>query len=257
MQSDHLSSHLRQLCRALLMPESDRADILKIHADLKEKVSSHFISATEHYLFGSLSINCLLPLDIDPEGDIDYLIIFPSKRASPPRQYLEKVHSFCRLKLRGFSAQPNHPAILASGRLINIDLVPALRIEADTTLIPKSANEWTESNPLNNIQYYRDSNSDICKGLRVLKYLNVRLGKLIPPFHIRDFLVEERFSMIRGFEKPGGFAAEMRRIIPIYARKYGIPGISSALTRDKYGVLAARDSEILNLLPIPTLSNDT
>lgn len=256
MGSDRLSEHLRQLGRVLRLPESDEVDITNIHTNLQKKVSEHFTSAIDHYLFGSFSINCLLPLDIDPAGDIDYLIVFPASRAATPLQLLNKIHSFCRLKLRGFSAQPNHPTILASGKVINLDLVPAIRTDSHSLLIPKNTSEWTESNPLKNAHFYRDPTSDISRCFRLFKYINVMTGKTVPPFHIRDFLVEERFSMVRDNRKPGTFTEEVRRIFPKYIRKYGIPGTQLPTSRDRFGESHIPVGDIIKLLPIPLPTRD-
>jgi Second Messenger Oligonucleotide or Dinucleotide Synthetase domain len=256
MRKDRLSEHLKNLCRELRLPHDDLEDIRFIHQDLKQKVAAHFTKVEDHFLFGSLSTNSLLPLEIDPTGDIDYLVVFRGVRNSSPAQYLEKLHSFCKLKLRGYIAQPNHPAILASGRAINIDLVPGVQFESGALHIPKSSSSWVESDPLSNAHFYKDSEGSMTRCLRILKYLNVRSGKLIPPFHIRDFLVEQRFSMNRENSRPGTFTEEMKRIIALYSRRYGISG-GHILVPDRHGQFGVPDDVVFNLLPLPSIGYKT
>lgn len=222
--------------------------------EVARRVVDHFPSVGEHFVFGSYRYHALLPRSIDPSGDLDYMVVFNDPRQRPDF-YLRRLRTFCNARIRGFDVDYDHPSIILRNEDVNFDLVPAIKLAQSAYLIPKSRDEWIETQPLHNAQNFISSECEESMALRLLKYVNLKHGNGIAPYVIRDLVVAElanyRNPRLGGTRSGRKFSSAFSRLLATYVRRFGINGGYSSLVTRSRTSYSISDDLLMHLVSIP------
>ncbi len=169
-----------------VLRDSEKASIDRSLEALRVKLESCFTGASEsnesvkrHFAFGSYTRGTILPRPMDPQSDVDYMIVFADSD-SKPQTCLERLKRFVERHYRSSEITQSHPTIILSMNHIRFELVPAIETFWRGIQIPAKRSlfsEWmmTSPNAFNEeLSQKNKSNNNLIKPLaRLVKYWNV------------------------------------------------------------------------------------
>lgn len=169
-----------------MVRELEKVNIRRSLAVLQTRIEEHFRETTSngseitrHFTFGSFTRGTMLPRNMDPLSDVDYLIIFANSNLKP-QSCLDRLRRFVEKYYRkGSEIKQAHPTIILSLNHIKFELVPAIETWWNGVHIPTKASpfsDWRPTNPneFNSVLTEKNQrNEDLIKPLiRITKYWN-------------------------------------------------------------------------------------
>lgn len=159
-------------------------------------------SVIENKTFGSFVRDTNLPKCIDESADVDYMIVFDSTDKKP-QTYLNYVKEFVDLKYSRSKKYQDHPTIALDLNNIKFEIMPAIQIWGKAYPgynIPAPTSqvlEWINTYP-QRLQSELDTADDRNNGMlrpviRLLKYWNVKHGKMMTSFRIEEYVINRVF----------------------------------------------------------------
>jgi hypothetical protein len=180
------NGYLTRLARAAMVRELEKVNIRRSLKLLQTRLSEHFrepaSNASEvirHFTFGSFTRGTMLPRSMDPQSDVDYLIVFANSSLRP-QSCLDRLRRFVESYYRkGSEIKQSHPTIILSLNHIRFELVPAIETSWNGIQIPTKASlffDWKPTNPNEfnaALTEKNRGNEDLIKPLiRITKYWN-------------------------------------------------------------------------------------
>lgn len=154
-------------------------------------------------IFGSHTRGTILPRKYDSNSDIDIMIVFntddyPTKK---PETYRNNLKEFADNRYRTSFSSKDLPSVILELQNIKFDLVPAI-VEhswfSETIYIPKSGNNWQETDPNGFNTELTDANqkyNNIVKPIiRLLKYWNTKNGSPYESFELEQIIADMNFK---------------------------------------------------------------
>lgn len=171
---------------------------LKTHLNNWSKASE----IQEHHEFGSYVRGTKLPKSIDPDTDIDYMVVFDSTRFKS-QTYIDKIREFADKYYRASPVHQDHPTMVIELGNVRFEITPAVKLYGASYPrynIPapqQSFLQWIDTYPEEIEQNLRDANrrnNYMLKPLiRLLKYWNVKNGKILTSYKIEQYVTSHIF----------------------------------------------------------------
>lgn len=176
-----------------VLTATEQSSITTSIGTLKSRMALHFESGTikQHFRFGSSTRGTILPRSMDEESDIDYLIVFNDKTATP-QTYLNKLKTFVEKRYGSSEIYQSSPTIVLDLNHIKFDLVPATTTWLGEFQIPNGSGGWLTTNP-NDFNATletknKEHNSLIKPTVRLFKYWNATAGFPLQSFEMEKWV---------------------------------------------------------------------
>lgn len=149
-----------------------------------------------HFRFGSSTRGTILPRSMDEQSDIDYMIVFGERNATP-QTYLNRVRAFVDKYYSSSAIKQSSPTIVLELNHIKFDLVPATTTWFGELQIPNNSGEWMTTNPNDFNQTLESKNKDnkslIKPTIRLFKYWNSTAGFPFQSFEMEKWVCNLSF----------------------------------------------------------------
>lgn len=204
-----VNRYLTELASAAIVRDNEEQSIRRSIAVLESRLRDHFgPQRLDSLLFGSYSRGTILPRSMDPESDVDYMVVFADDGVQP-QTHLDRVRRFAeKYYVRSEIAQ-SHPTVALELNHIRFELVPAIKSWFGGIQIPAKASgyqSWLATDPksFNDILTSANrANGNLIKPLcRLLKYWNATERYPFDSFGLEKQIVEQGFGLI-GLVTPG------------------------------------------------------
>jgi predicted nucleotidyltransferase len=154
-------------------------------------------------IFGSYTRGTILPRKYDANSDIDIMVIFNTinYHTKKPETYRNNLKEFADNRYKTSISSKDLPSVVLELQNIKFDLVPAI-VESswlsETIYIPKSGNNWQETDPNGFNSELTDANqkyNNIVKPIiRLLKYWNTKNGSPYESFELEQIIGDMNFK---------------------------------------------------------------
>lgn len=196
----NVNGYLRRVGHFAIVRDKEKQSIKKSVGRMKFLLQRHFQDElSEHCIFGSYSRSTILPQSMDPNRDVDYMVVFADQNYQP-QTYLDQLRRFVEANYRAQIRQ-SHPTIQLELNHIRFELVPAVSAWWYGYSIPAKASDfedWIGTNPTKFnetlIEKNKQHNSQIKPLIRIAKYWNAEAGYPFESFELEKHIV----SNIRG-----------------------------------------------------------
>lgn len=181
-------------------------DTLKTHLNNWPKANE----ILEHHEFGSFVRGTKLPKSIDPDTDIDYMVVFDSSRFKP-QTYIEKIREFANKYYSTSTVHQDHPTMVIELGNVRFEITPAVKLYGASYPrynIPapqQSFLQWIDTYPEEIEHSLNEANRRgdyMLKPLiRLLKYWNVKNGKILTSYKIEQYVSSHVFFGCKNMEE--------------------------------------------------------
>lgn len=196
------NSYLERLATKAVIRELEKVNIGRSLKLLRERLDQHFdlvssnvSGVARHFPFGSYTRGTILPRNMDPHSDVDYMIVFDNSNLRP-QSCLDRLRRFVDKNYRTSQIYQSHPTVILSLNHIRFELVPAVEGLMGLKIPSKSSwfSEWTSTSPneFNGpLSDKNKSNRSLIKPLiRLLKYWNACNKYPFESFALENLVVE-------------------------------------------------------------------
>lgn len=178
-----INSYLTNLANQAILRDDEKIGVQRSITTLQARLGDYFGSQIrQHFVFGSYSRGTILPRSMDPQSDVDYMVIF-SDDGLQPQSYLDRLRRFAELRYARSEVAQSHPTVLLELNHIRFELVPALQSWLSGLRIPAKGygfQSWQETDPKgfnDTLTSANQANGNLIKPLvRVMKYWNAKAG---------------------------------------------------------------------------------
>ena len=192
-------THLRDRASwAVLSPQED-ASIKRSIATLQGRLEGWFPNELkDHFRFGSSTRGTILPRELDPQSDIDYMVVFKDPH-STTQTYLDRLRRFVENNYSRSEFSQSHPSIVLELNHIKFDLVPARESWLDGLQIPDARGGWRATQPLAFSKRLEERNTQCGKLLkptiRLMKCWNAANNYVFESFKLEGYLAERYYPL--------------------------------------------------------------
>jgi len=178
-----INSYLTNLANQAVLRDDEKAGVQRSITTLQTRLADHFgAQVSRHFVFGSYSRGTILPRSMDPQSDVDYMVIF-SDSGLQPQSYLDRLRRFAELRYGRSEVAQSHPTVVLELNHIRFELVPAIQSWWGGLQIPAKGSgyqSWQDTDPKDfndKLSSANQANGNVIKPLvRVLKYWNAKAG---------------------------------------------------------------------------------
>jgi len=163
---------------------------IKTHLKLQYKAEIQ-----EQFVFGSYRRKTILPRSMDPNADVDLMVVFADSSLQP-QTYLDRLKRFVDKRYPNTLIRQDHPAIRLELNHIRFELVPAIKSWGTLRIPAKSSSyiDWIKTDPNDFIigltKKNREHNNRIKPLVRLVKYWNASNGYPFESFWLEKEIVE-------------------------------------------------------------------
>lgn len=216
-------SYLTDLSSSINIADWERQRIDTSITTLLRKLNSHFNNLESAFLFGSYDRKTILRRSRDLNSDVDIMVNFKDGSDWTPQTLMNRLKRFVETNYSSNEIYQSSPTIVLELGHIKFELVPAYHTWG-TYHIPGYANgfsQWINSYPntmksdLNNKN--RNNHYVIRKLVRLLKYWNVRNGKVYSSYELEKYIIDKHFFFCSNLRDYFYHAVEG---LPIYGLPY-------------------------------------
>ena len=192
-----VNSYLTKIADGSIIRNTEKQSIGVSISTIQSRLNSYFsVELENHFLFGSYARGTILPRSMDPDSDIDYMVVF-NDSSCQPQTYLDKLRRFVNHYYKTSEISQSHPTIVLSLNHIKFELVPAIRDWLGELLIPAKASDfgcWTDTDPYSFNQTLVNSNKAnnnmIKPTVRLVKYWNAENKYVFDSYKLEKTLAE-------------------------------------------------------------------
>lgn len=212
--------HLAEVARRAILAPADKARLQalldKLLAQLAAEFPRHVVTRCE--VVGSFSRDTCLPAAMDPQGDIDVLVLFHQTQHLPA-YFLEQLQRFAEYYYPAGSIERRNGELHLKLPGAYIKLVPALG-SLTGVQVPGPGMSWVRIDPFSAREQLRARDQQL-DGLllplvRLAKYWNARNGHPFASWDLEQRVVSHRFLGERNLQ--AGFFELLRSLHPDPAR---------------------------------------
>jgi len=206
-----VNAYLISAASACILRDQTKAQIDASVRHIQNSVRSYFgADVSDQIVFGSYSRGTLLPPSLDPEADVDLMIVF-SDRSATPQTYLNRLRRFVEDRYPRSEIRQSNPTIQLILNHITFELVPALKnLWSSDYNIPAPASgffSWMDTDPRafnESLLTANQNNANLTKPLiRALKRWNAQSGYPFASYDLEKQIVAN---------SPAGVFFTMRRL---------------------------------------------
>lgn len=201
-----VNTYLVRVARSLVLSAKESESIKNSIETLESRLQKwdKFSEVIDHRKFGSFAKETILPRWADEESDVDYMLVFDYyKHQYKAQTYLDWVKDFVSTKYQTSEIYQDFPTMVLELNHIKFEISPGIKMWGDSLPYyqipaPKSSIvEWINTNPFLDMDRLAKKNSEdhyyIKRLARVLKYINVKLGRPLKSYRIEDYLITKVF----------------------------------------------------------------
>lgn len=255
-------SHLTRRSSEARLSGAETEAISRSIVALQGRVNTFFggqVSA--HFQFGSSTRGTILPRAMDPDSDVDYMVVF-ADATYKPQTYLDRLRRFVERYYQQSEVVQSNPTIVLNLNHIRFELVPAINTFYGGLQIPAPATsyqEWMSTDPLGFTRQLNEANvrhGNLLKPtIRLMKYWNARNGYVYGSFLLEKALaavpywgaVNQRDYFYAAVESlyAGNFRTQWRADKVAQAQKV----IQSARANESWGYHELAEADVRRLVP--------
>ena len=167
--------------------------------NLSTKLGNYFSNIESKFVFGSYDRKTILRRSKDPNSDVDYMVSFNDGADWTPQTLMNRLKRFAEANYLNNQIYQSSPTIVLELGHIKFELVPAYYTYGQYH-IPAPASSyttWISSYPNAMKKQLNDKNNannyQIRKLVRLLKYWNVKNGKVYTSFDLEKYVLDKYF----------------------------------------------------------------
>ncbi|QXP87469.1 SMODS domain-containing nucleotidyltransferase [Methylococcus capsulatus] len=196
-----INSYLTNLANQAILRDDEKAGVQRSIAALQGRLVEHFgPQIGQHFVFGSYSRGTILPRSMDPQSDVDYMVIF-SDSGLQPQSYLDRLRRFAELRYARSEVAQSHPTVALELNHIRFELVPALQNWWGGLQIPAKGSgyqSWQDTDPKgfnDKLTSTNQANGNLIKPLaRLMKYWNAKAGYPFESYALEQQIASHGYS---------------------------------------------------------------
>jgi hypothetical protein len=194
-------THLQDTVGSIKIADWERTSIDTSIGSLSTKLGNHFNNLNSKFVFGSYDRRTILRRSKDADSDVDYMVVFNDGAEYKPQTLMNRLKTFAEAKYSKNEIYQSSPTIVLELSNIKFELAPAY-ISWGTYYIPAPASsyiDWISTNPngmkteLDN--KHRDNNYLIKDLIQILKYWNVKNGKVYSSYVLERYVIDKWFYL--------------------------------------------------------------
>lgn len=186
-------THLKRRASDALPNDAERQAVRQSITVLRQRLAAYFSDDIQkHFIFGSYERNTVLRRAMDPECDVDYMVVFADDDHRP-QTYLDRLRRFVENYYSTSEIHQSHPTIKLDLNHMRFELVPAIHTWWRGLSIPGHASSytrWIETDPDAFSQELVELNgrhSELLKPtIRLLKYWNATAGHVLESYGLEQ-----------------------------------------------------------------------
>lgn len=204
-----VDAHINKIAMQARVRDVERERIDRSMAALAVKLKQYFgADLKRQFVFGSYARKTILPRKMDPQSDVDWMILFEDADVRP-QTYLNRLRRFAEQKYSTSEIAQSNPTIVLNLNHIRFELVPAIKPWLSGLQIPAKASDyedWISTNPTDVNDGLTEKNAEyknlIKPMVRVLKYWNATAGYPYESFELEKKVINHGFGLIGMFSPP-------------------------------------------------------
>jgi len=192
-------SHLQNTSNSIKIQDWEREAIDTSINTLSYKLGQHFHNIESKFVFGSYDRGTILRRSKDPNSDVDYMVVFTDGNGWTPQTLMNRLKQFAEAKYSRNEIYQSAPTVVLELNHIKFELAPAHK-RWGTTYIPAPASAyslWISTSPNSQkvelIEKNRNNQYLIRKLVRLLKYWNVKNGKIYSSYELEKYVIDKSF----------------------------------------------------------------
>jgi hypothetical protein len=189
-------THLQKIGSDLVLSPAEKISIGTSILTLETRLNNYFDNIQEKFVFGSYDREVILPRKNDENSDVDYMVVFRDGSDKKPQTLLTRLKTFVELKYSKSEIYQSSPTVVLELNHIKFELVPAYKDYWGTLYIPAPSSDyqdWISSNPKKMKEDLINKNTNngynIKPLVRILKYWNVKNGKVYSSYELEKYIV--------------------------------------------------------------------
>jgi len=192
-------SHLQDTVSAIKIADWERIAIDTSINNLSTRLGKHFNNLHSKFVFGSYDRRTILRRSKDANSDVDFMVVFNDGSDYRPQTLMTRLRTFAESNYTKNEIYQSTPTIVLELGHIKFELAPAY-LSWGTYYIPAPASsylDWISTNP-NGIKTdldnkHKDNNYLIRDLIQILKYWNVRNGKVYSSYELERYVLNKSF----------------------------------------------------------------
>jgi predicted nucleotidyltransferase len=191
-------THLEAVASKSKIADWERIPIDTSITTLTTKLTNYFNNVEDKFVFGSYQRKTILRRSIDANSDVDYMVVFNDGAQFTPQTLMTRLKTFADAKYDKEIYQSS-PTIVLELSNIKFELTPAYK-SWGTLYIPAPASgyaDWISTDPgkVNSDLNEKHRNNDylIRDLVLVLKYWNVKNGKVYTSYELEQYIISKWF----------------------------------------------------------------
>lgn len=192
-------SHLQNTVNEIKIADWERTAIDTSITTLSNKLSRYFDNLHSKFVFGSYDRQTILKRSKDADSDVDYMVIFKDGEDFKPQTLMTRLKTFAESNYSKNEIYQSSPTIVLELGHIKFELAPA-KEKWGTIYIPAPASafsEWIFTNPsamkTELEDKHRINNYLIKELILILKYWNVKKGKVYSSYDLENYVLKKSF----------------------------------------------------------------
>ncbi len=197
-----INSYLTGLANLAILRDDEKASVQRSITALQSRLTNHFGNQLgQHFVFGSYSRGTILPRSMDPQSDIDYIVVF-ADTGLQPQSYLDRLRRFAEVQYARSEVAQSHPTVVLELNHIRFELVPAVQNWFSGLQIPAKGSDYqswqdTDPNGFNQtLSSTNQANGNLIKPLvRVMKYWNASARHPFESYALEQHIAAQGFGL--------------------------------------------------------------
>lgn len=206
-----INSYLENIAKMAIIQEDERERINQSVNTIIDRLKDYFrsmqIIIDEPLVFGSYKRKTIIPRNLDPNSDVDIMVIFGMKfehyicglPQHKPHAYLGYLKSFANAYYERSEIYQDFPSVVIELNHIKFDLVPATYDYSGDCKIPEKPIEgyyylqdWTDTNP-NDLDRALVNNQTLRRLVRLAKIWNAKAEYVYTSYELEKWITQQFF----------------------------------------------------------------
>ncbi|MCL4778870.1 MAG: nucleotidyltransferase [Gammaproteobacteria bacterium] len=198
-----INSYLSGLAIQAILRDDEKASVQRSIIALQTRLANHFGTQIDrHFVFGSYSRGTILPRSMDPQSDVDYMVVF-ADTGLQPQSYLDRLRRFAEVQYARSEVAQSNPTVVLELNHIRFELVPAVRNWIGGLQIPGKGSgyqSWQDTDPNGfnqTLSNTNQANGNLIKPLvRVMKYWNATADYPFESYALEQHIAGQGYSFL-------------------------------------------------------------
>jgi len=198
-----INSYLTGLANLAILRDDEKASVQRSITALQTRLTNHFGNQIgQHFVFGSYSRGTILPRPMDPQSDVDYMVVF-ADTGLQPQSYLDRLRRFAEVQYARSEVAQSHPTAVLELNHIRFELVPAVRNWFSGLQIPAKGSgyrNWQDTDPNGfnqTLSGANQANGNLIKPLvRVMKYWNATASYPFESYALEQHVAGQGYGVL-------------------------------------------------------------